>query len=182
MGNVILGLLLLGPQTLYSLNKQFEQGISLFYRASYGSLQSALKSLLAKGHVTFVEGIESGRNKKTYSITDAGAEAFHAWMRATVAGGDLEVSALSKLYFLGLVDDDAARADVLDDVVAAIRRERDALEGVAAQLDTLEMPVEHRSVFRYQRATLEYGLMAHRAGLEWFMALADEERRRAAGA
>ncbi|WP_448808620.1 PadR family transcriptional regulator [Agromyces bauzanensis] len=180
MGNVILGLLLLGPQTLYSLNKQFEQGISLFYRASYGSLQSALKSLLAKGHVTFVEGIERGRNKKTYSITDAGADAFHAWMRAPVAGGDLEVAALSKLFFLGLVDD-ATRVDVLDDVVAAIGRERDELEGFAAQLDTVDVPVERHSVVRYQRATLDYGLMAHRAGLEWFAALAEDERRRASG-
>ena len=48
MGHVILGLLmLLGPQTLYSLNKQFERGPSLFYRASFGSLQSALRGLLA---------------------------------------------------------------------------------------------------------------------------------------
>lgn len=178
MGNVILGLLLLGPQTLYSLNKLFEQGISLFYRASYGSLQSALKSLLAKGHVTFVERIEGGRNKKTYSITDAGAHAFHAWMRAPVAGGDLEVAALSKLFLLGLVEDDVTRADVLDDLVAAIRRERDELEGAAAELDAVEVPAEHRRVFRYQRATLDYGLMAHRAGLAWFAALAEEERRR----
>ena len=121
MGNVILGLLLLGPQTLYSLNKQFEQGISLFYRASYGSLQSALKSLLAKGHVTFVEGIEGGRNKKIYSITDAGRAAFFDWMGAPVASGDLEVLALSKLFFLGLLDDRAERARVLDDLVVGHR-------------------------------------------------------------
>ncbi|WP_136709241.1 PadR family transcriptional regulator [Agromyces sp. H66] len=181
MGNVILGLLLLGPQTLYSLNKQFQQGISLFYRASYGSLQSALRSLLAKGHVTFVEGIEGGRNKKTYSITDAGRDAFDAWMRAPVAGGDLEVAALSKLFHLGLVDDDATRADVLDDIVAAIGRELEALERFSAEIDALDVPGEYRRVFRYRRATLDYGLMAHRAGLEWFAALAEEERRRTAG-
>ena len=178
MGNVILGLLLITPHTLYSLNKQFEQGISLFYRASYGSLQSALKSLLAKGYVTFAEGIEGGRNKKTYSITDAGRDAFDAWMHAPVTGGDLEVASLSKLFFLGLVDDDADRAAVLDDLVAAIGRETAAIEGFSAQVDAIDVPPEYRRIFHYQRATLDYGLMAHRAGLEWFAALAEAERRR----
>ncbi|GAA1964745.1 PadR family transcriptional regulator [Agromyces allii] len=178
MGNVILGLLLIGPQTLYSLNKQFEQGISLFYRASYGSLQSALKALLAKGYVTFVEGIDGGRNKKTYSITDAGGEAFDAWMRAPVAGGDLEVAALSKLYHLGLVDDDEVRQAVLDDLVAAITHERDALEGFAGQIDALDVPDEYARLFRYRRATLDYGIVSHRASLDWFLALAEQERRR----
>ncbi|GAA1522859.1 DNA-binding PadR family transcriptional regulator [Agromyces terreus] len=178
MGNVILGLLLIGPQTLYSLNKQFEQGISLFYRASYGSLQSALKSLLAKGYVSFVESIDGGRNKKTYTITDAGSAAFDAWMRAPVAGGDLEVAALSKLYHLGLVDDDDVRQAVLDDLVAAITHERNALEGIADQIDSLEVPPEYDRLFRYRRATLDYGIVSHRAGLDWFLALAEEERRR----
>jgi DNA-binding PadR family transcriptional regulator len=178
MGNVILGLLLLAPQTLYSLNKQFEQGISLFYRASYGSLQSALKSLLGKGFVTFAEGIEGGRNKKTYSITDAGRHAFDEWMHTPVGGGDLEVAALSKLFFLGLVVDDAARLAVLDDLVAATAREKARLEGFAAQLDAFEVPDEYARVFTYQRATLDYGLMAHRAALDWFEALAEGERAR----
>ena len=178
MGNVIMGLLLLGPQTLYSLNKQFEQGISLFYRASYGSLQSALKSLLAKGHVTFVEGIEGGRNKKTYSITDAGRAAFFEWMGAPVASGDLEVLALSKLFFLGLLDDRAERARVLDDLVSAIDRERASLEGFGDHLDAVDVPDEFARVFHYQRRTLDYGVMSHRAALDWFERLAEEERTR----
>lgn len=178
MGNVILGLLLIAPHTLYSLNKQFEQGISLFYRASYGSLQSALKSLLAKGFVLVAEGIEGGRNKKTYSITDAGRDAFDAWMHAPVGGGDLEVAALSKLFFLGLVDVDSARLAVLEDLVAAIEREKEALDGFAGQLDAIEVPDEFRRIFHYQRATLDYGLMSHRAGLDWFAALAEAERSR----
>ena len=71
MGNVILGLLLLlGPQTLYSLNKQFEQGPSLFYRASFGSLQSALRTLLAAGSVRIHEETDGGRLKKALRVPD----------------------------------------------------------------------------------------------------------------
>jgi DNA-binding PadR family transcriptional regulator len=177
MGNVILGLLLLAPQTLYSLNKQFERGISLFYRASYGSLQSALKSLLVKGQVSFVEGIEGGRNKKTYSITTAGRDAFDQWMTAPVSGGDLEVAMLSKLFFLGLVQDRDVRRAVLDDLIAAVARERDELEAYGASIDATGVPHEYEHIFRYQRATLDYGLRSHRAGLDWLVAFAEQERR-----
>jgi DNA-binding PadR family transcriptional regulator len=180
VGNVILGLLLLKPQTLYALNKQFEQGISLFYRASYGSLQSALRSLLATGRITFVEGIEGGRNKKTYSITESGRAAFHEWMRSPIGGGDVEVAALSKLFFLGLIDDAQERASVLDDLESASERELSELEGLAAQLDAMDVPREYERVFRYQRATLDYGLMAARAARERFARLAADERRGAA--
>ena len=179
MGHVILGLLmLLGPQTLYSLNKQFERGPSLFYRASFGSLQSALRGLLAAGHVTVHATTEGGRNKKNYSVTDAGRRAFHAWIRSPLAGGDLEVAALSRLFLLGLVEDDGERRDILEHIITEIARELARLEGFAHSLDeqAAAIPDEYRAVFRYQRATLDYGLMSHRAGLAWFRDLAERER------
>ncbi|GAA1055339.1 hypothetical protein GCM10017608_24600 [Agromyces luteolus] len=179
MGNVILGLLmLLGPQTLYSLNTQFQRGPSLFYRASFGSLQSALRGLVASGYVTVREATESGRNKKIHTITDDGVAAFHDWIRSPLAGGDLEVAALSRLFLLGLVDDADERRDILDHIVAEVARELARLEEFAVALDEQAdaVPEEYRDVFRYQRATLDYGLMAHRAGLAWFRELAADGR------
>ncbi|MGR0321035.1 PadR family transcriptional regulator [Agromyces sp. ZXT2-3] len=178
MGNVILGLLmLLGPQTLYSLNLQFRRGPSLFYRASFGSLQSALRGLVASGYVTVHEATESGRNKRIHTITDDGVAAFHAWIRSPLAGGDLEVAALSRLFLLGLVDDVDERRDILEHIVEEVERELARLEEFAASLDEQvgEVPEEYRDVFRYQRATLDYGLMSHRAGLAWFRDLADRD-------
>jgi DNA-binding PadR family transcriptional regulator len=178
MGNVILGLLmLLGPQTLYSLNAQFQRGPSLFYRASFGSLQSALRGLLASGYVTVRETTESGRNKKIHTITDEGIAAFDAWIRSPLTGGDLEVAALSRLFLLGLVEDADERRGILDHLVTEVERELARLEEFAASLDAQvgEVPEEYRDVFRYQRATLDYGLMAHRAGLAWFRELAARE-------
>lgn len=175
MGNVILGLLLLlGPQTLYSLNKQFEQGPSLFYRASFGSLQSALRGLHAAGHVRMHEETDGGRLKKVFEITDAGAAAFHDWIRSPIAGGDLEVAALSRLFLLGLVEDDADRRAVLEGIIADVERELAGLEEFAAVLDAQAamIPEEYRDVFRFQRATLDYGVMSHRAALAWFRELA----------
>ncbi|MGW4928490.1 PadR family transcriptional regulator [Agromyces sp. NPDC004153] len=178
MGNVILGLLLLlGPQTLYSLNKQFEQGPSLFYRASFGSLQSALRTLLAAGSVRMHEETDGGRLKKVYEITDAGAAVFHAWIRSPLSGGDLEVAALSRLFLLGLVENADERRAIIDGITAEIEGELAGLEGYAVALDAqaASVPAEYREVFRYQRATLDYGVTAHRAALTWFRELAASE-------
>ena len=170
MGNVILGLLLLGPSTLYALNKQFEQGISLFYSASLGSIRSALTVLHDKGLITATESVENGRSKKTYAITDAGRAAFSEWMLAPIATGNLETIALSKLYLLGLLPEDA-RAGILADITDRITRDEAQLAELAAALDTMELPQAYREIFRYQRLTLDYGLMSHRAAREFFARL-----------
>lgn len=49
---VILGLLLSGPLSLYDVHKHFTGSISLFYAASFGSIQRALKQAHAEGWVT----------------------------------------------------------------------------------------------------------------------------------
>ena len=65
MGNVILGLLMLSPMTLYELNKQFEAGVSLFYAASLGSIRSAVLGLLDKELVSITESVDNGRQVVT---------------------------------------------------------------------------------------------------------------------
>jgi len=175
MAFVVLGLLVLAPHTIYALNKQFEQTISLFYRASLGSLRSALAGLLARGEVEFDETVENGRAKKTYRVTDAGRDAFFAWLTGPLQGSDLETAALSKLFFLGLLPDAAARRAVLDDIVTRIEHDTAELEGYEQQLAGFEVPPEFAEVFRYQRSTLSYGVGAHRFGGEFFTALRDAE-------
>ncbi|NTV78545.1 MAG: hypothetical protein HGA25_05235, partial [Clostridiales bacterium] len=45
---------------------------------------TALKNLLSKGMISFEEKVENGRNKKVYSITDVGRQAFYQWMKSLV--------------------------------------------------------------------------------------------------
>ena len=176
MGSFILGLLMaLGPQTLYSLNKQFQAGPSLFYSASFGGLQSALRGLVASGHVSVAEVTASGRHKRIHAITDDGVAAFHAWIRSPPEG-DLEVGALSRLFHLGLIKDPAERRAILDGIIGVIESQLAELERLEAFLaQTQAVPPEIREVVRYQVATLDYGVTAHRSGLAWFRALADSE-------
>ncbi len=170
MGNVILGLLLLSPMTVYTINKQFEAGISLFYSASLGSIRSALLALLERGHVTVEDSVENGRSKKTYAITESGRTAFFEWMLGPLDHGDLETTALAKTYFLGLLPDDAHRRTVLQGILDRTIADERGLQETAAHLDAMELPEEYRTAFRYQRLTLDYGLQAHANGRAFFEA------------
>ena len=175
MAFVVLGLLLLAPHTIYALNKQFERTISLFYRASLGSLRSALTGLLERGEVEFEESVENGRAKKVYRATPAGEAAFFAWLTGPLVGSDLETAALSKLFFLGLLPDVSARRAVLDDISSRMESDTVALEVYDAELSQVEVPTDFADVFRFQRATLAYGVGAHRFGRDFFATLRDAE-------
>ena len=175
MAFVVLGLLLLAPHTIYALNKQFERTISLFYRASLGSLRSALTGLLERGEVEFEESVENGRAKKVYRATPAGEAAFFGWLTGSIGGSDLETAALSKLFFLGMLPEASARRAVLDDIVARLEADTAGLEAFDAELGGTQVPPECADVFRFQRATLAYGVGAHRFGRDFFVALRDAE-------
>lgn len=175
MANVILGLLLtVGPQTIYDLNKQFEAGISLFYRASLGALRTALAGLLDRAHVTVATSVESGRTKKRYTVTDAGRLAFHAWMREPITASDAETAAMAKTFFLALVTGPGERLAIVDGIIDRVAADAAELEGLAAELDSLDIAPEHAEPFRFQRATLDYGVGAHHHALDFFRRLRDE--------
>jgi len=173
MEYVVLGLLMIQELTLYDLNRAFKQGISLFYSASYGSLQVAIKGLLAKGWIGMTEQVERGRNKKLYSITGEGKLAFFNWMFAETPASKLEVTALSKVYFLGLVEDRQQRRQIVGEILARIRQVRAELDQTNAAIHAIPLPEGYRAIFQFQAATLDYGIMAHASAEGWFAALLD---------
>ncbi len=169
MANVILGLLLLRSMSLYDLLRAFEAGVSLFYSASSGSLKRALDGLLAAGRVE-VESVDPGsRGRKVYRVTAAGREAFAAWMGGELTEPDAETAALSRLYFLGLVDA-TERDGVLRRIEARVAADLSRLEALQVAVDRTVVPAELADVATYQRATLAYGLASHRFALDWFAA------------
>lgn len=169
MTHVILGLLFaIGPQTIYSLNKFFEAGISLFYAASLGALRQALQRLLAEERVTVQELREGGRAKRVYTITEAGREEFLAWMLGPIEDRRLETAALSKLYFLGALPNSTQRRTALASIVDRVREDEAQLLAIAPVVASAEIPEEYLELARYQRLTLEYGLRTHALGREFF--------------
>ena len=174
MANVILGLLLVRPQSLYDLVKHFETAVSLFYSASSGSIRRALETLLTGGLIEVDEVGPGARGRKTYRVTDAGREAFHAWMTGPMTGPDAEAAALPRLFFLGLLEP-AERAEVLPRITARIEKDLGQFEALSERIDAEVIPEEFRDVFAYQRATLDYGLAMQRFALAWFRDLAEQQ-------
>ncbi|MDO5498739.1 MAG: helix-turn-helix transcriptional regulator [Propionibacteriaceae bacterium] len=173
MAHVILGLLLLRSMSLYDLIRAFEAGVSLFYSASSGSIKRALDGLLVSGRVE-VESVDAGaRGRKVYRVTAEGRAAFGAWMHSELTEASVETAALSRLYFLGLIDA-AERPQVLDLIEARIAGDLARLEALADLVNGTDVPPELGHVARYQKATLAYGLESHRFALDWFRTAASQ--------
>lgn len=167
MEYVILGLLLMADMSLYELNHQFKQGISLFYSASLGSLQKALQGLLSKAWVTCTEVTDRGRHKKVYAIAEAGREAFFAWMNAEIPIQKLEVVTLSKVFFMGYISDPADRRRILTEMIKKVDLVLEELTSTARAVDGMTLPQQYASIFHYQRKTLDYGIGAHSFARDW---------------
>ncbi|MFT3945292.1 MAG: PadR family transcriptional regulator [Ancrocorticia sp.] len=165
MMHVILGLLMLWPQSLYELTKNFESGVSLFYSSSTGSIKRALDRLLADEYI-HIESEGGPRGKKVYAITGTGRDEFHRWMLDDSPGGNLETSLLARSYFLGLVEPQE-RAQIAHHIRNHIRRELTQLEQLEAQAGSRAVPKGLEDVAQYQLATLQYGLVTLRAALSW---------------
>ncbi|WP_017555838.1 PadR family transcriptional regulator [Nocardiopsis baichengensis] len=168
MAHVILGLLLIAPQSFYDLVKAFEAGIGLFYSASSGSIKRALDRLLAQGLIETDSTESGGRRRKAYRPTEAGRAEFRAWMTAAPpTGPGLETGALARLYFLGLLEPEE-RPRVLRGIEERIEHGLAALADLDERLNARSAPEGLHDVFEYQRATLDYGLASHRFMLDWF--------------
>ncbi|MCC2592402.1 PadR family transcriptional regulator [Tessaracoccus sp. OS52] len=167
MAHVILGLLLIAPMSLYDLIKGFEAGVSLFYSASSGSIKRALDGLLERRLIQ-VASVEPGtRGRKVYRVTDEGRREFHDWMVSQPIAGHLETAALSRLYYLGLLDADD-RATVLQNITRRAEEDLAQLRALAGWIEGMEVPLEQRDLAHYQRATLDFGIASHQFAINWF--------------
>lgn len=176
MEYVILGLLLIRPATLYTLNKCFEQGISLFFSPSLGSIQNAVKRLDEKGFIATEEITENGRAKKMLTILPSGEHAFMEWMESPLDLKNLEVAFLSRLYFLGLIPQDSKKITLLEGMLGDIHTSKNTLDETAVVLDGLDLPDSQMDVFKYQRKVLDYGIDTHACAITWIQGLLEEIR------
>jgi DNA-binding PadR family transcriptional regulator len=96
---IILGTLYTNTLTGYDIRRCIEDGIGMFYKASYGSIYPILSKLLEKGYVVYVDGMQGKRLKKEYSITEQGKKAFIEWLKEDEdSNNDIE-SFMAKVFF-----------------------------------------------------------------------------------
>lgn len=78
----MLGILSYGPMTGYNLKKVFDKSISQVWVASLSQMYRELSLLEKKGYVSScIEKQEDRPDKKIYTITEAGENAFNNWLR-----------------------------------------------------------------------------------------------------
>lgn len=176
MENIVLGLLILKSMTIYELNQAFSAGLSMIYAASYGNLQYAVKKLLANDMITFQEKVENGRNKKIYHIKSNGIEEFFKWMMDTINPKHIETIMLSKIYFLGLVENAEDKKQIIDNILDAAHEYSKELYEVKTYTDNImqQIPKEHMDIAKYQIKTLDYGIMNYEVTVKWLKELSKQ--------
>jgi DNA-binding PadR family transcriptional regulator len=167
---VILGLLMLREQTLYEIKKAFEDTISLFYSASFGSIGAAISKLLEKEWIGLEERVEHGRNKKIYAITPAGSAAFQDWLRSHIPSEKVKEPALTRLFFMGFLPA-TERIALIESHVAALEAIHATLAMLHAQAEQAEIPAEKHELAEFQLLTLDYGRDYYAFSIAWFKQL-----------
>lgn len=168
MEYILLGLLSLRPMTLYDLNKTLKKNISLFYSASFGSINTTLSKLLTKGWAIAEEKVEGGRNKKIFSLTSAGQQAFQSWLGSPMEVEKFKDAPLARFYFLGLLPEPESRRQVLESHLENLRQTQAALETLYQQNTAVQVLPEQQAIYEYQLLTLKYGLDFYTFNIAWY--------------
>ena len=138
-----LGVLMLGHASGYEIKKHFEEGpFAHFHAAGFGSIYPALSILKSEGLVTCIEMEQDGRpDKKVYSITDSGREAFRRSLHRQPTPDSFRSEAIFMMFFANLLDREHLR-HVYEDYIARYRARIDHM----AQQDMAERPAGRRFV------------------------------------
>jgi DNA-binding PadR family transcriptional regulator len=175
MEHIILGLLVFRERTIYEIKKILEDTISLFYSASFGSINSAIKNMLAKEWISVREAVENGRFKKFYAITPAGRAAFDAWLDSPIPLERVKDPALTRLFFMGLMAP-AQRIQAIEGYQGELQKSAATLAKLEAEVAQMDVPPEKADLYRFQRHTLQFGIAYIQFNLRWYGELLDELR------
>jgi PadR family transcriptional regulator AphA len=178
---VVLGMIALrGPSTPYDLKRGVAHSVGYFWNFPHAQLYSEPERLAALGLLA-LSAEDSGRRRKTYSLTTAGREALRTWLASpTEEHFEMRDIAELKLFF--------NEAGEPEDVVALARDQiRQHEDRIAVYEDMVERFGEDPTL-RPRMLTLELGLEMEHAALRFWAALeagdltALQESRRGRGA
>jgi DNA-binding PadR family transcriptional regulator len=161
---VALGMLTLAPMSVYDLRRAIEGSVGHFWMESYGQLYPTLRALAAEGLVKARTAAgSSGREATVYEVSRRGRAELAAWLARPPARDRVRSELLVKLFFGAAVPPEVTARN-LDSAAAGLRAELAALEAIAVE----HGPEMRRDpVRRFSWLTLDYGLGALRAGLDW---------------
>lgn len=159
----LLGFLHEGPRTGWDLVATAQQRIGDYWTITQSQVYRELASMAANGLVAV--GEPGPRDRKPYRLTDAGREAFAAWI--------VRDPGLEQIRFPLLLTMNFARHLPPDRLREIVERQRvlhaERLAGYERQASAL--PADRSTLSsddRYRAATLDFGLRYERAVVDWF--------------
>jgi PadR family transcriptional regulator AphA len=161
---VVLGMIALrGPSTPYDLKRGVRHSVGYFWNFPHAQLYSEPERLAELGLLA-LSTEDSGRRRKTYSLTTAGRQALRTWLASpTEEHFELRDIAELKLFF--------NEAGEPEDVVALARDQiRQHEDRIAEYEDMVERFGDDPSI-RPRMLTLELGLEMEHAALRFWTAL-----------
>ena len=158
----VLGALSLGPMAGYDVRAFFEEGVSHFWRESYGQIYPMLKDLARDGLAVPRAG-RNGARRTVYEITSAGRSALATWLRQPAEDQPVRLEILLKLFFASEGDRGTAMRLLVE--FRDRHKARLALYEEIKRTTTRNYP-EHPNLANWL-VTLSYGAHVSRALLAW---------------
>lgn len=168
--HAILGFLAFTPLSGYDLKKAFDQSVRHFWPANQSQIYRTLAELDELGWVTKeVIPREDRLDMKVYNLSDSGLAELHRWLSTPLPPQDTREPRLIQVFFGGQLTD--------DELLNVLRHELQSTEDTLALYTSIyqtvgaqpSAAVDARGFF-LSMLTLEYGLAAHRALLQWLRA------------
>jgi DNA-binding PadR family transcriptional regulator len=165
--HAILGFLSIRPMTGYDLKRMFDQSVAHFWRADQAQIYRALARHVEQGRarVELVEQ-EERPSRKVHHLTNAGVRELRGWLSTFHEPAPLREGLLVQVFF-----GQEANPEDFDAVLVRHIEERsqqlEVLEAMhVASLEAWQSAGRPRRA-AFQLATLEYGLRAAQAELDW---------------
>ena len=160
---VILGLLSHEDLTGYEIKKRMDTSLKYFWGASYGSIYPALSDLVERGLANKRDGAENKRNKIIYSITEEGRKYLKEWLQMPAEKDELRYETSLKLFF----GNEGGVLQAISHIDAFQEKIEGELPYLIGAADTLRKNIDVDDTHKYYLLTVEFGIKAYRAYLEW---------------
>lgn len=170
MDTLILGLLMVKKHTLYDIRVFLKQGMYLMYSASSGSIQAAIKKLLAGQYISYHETVENGKNKKVYSITDKGKDYFIDWLNQPFTDELSQKSEYTKLFFTGFLPREQ-REQLIKNYISALNKTIAALHKTLVIARNTTVPQNLQDIAYFQHSTICLAVETASFQLSWYQQL-----------
>jgi DNA-binding PadR family transcriptional regulator len=151
----LLGFLSDGPKTGWDLLREVEAGLARFWNVTPSHVYRELRTLEERGLLT--AGEPGVRDRRPFSITAAGAEAFREWIALEPGPEQIRFPLLVTLWFGRHLDPDA-----LSHFLESSRQDHEAR---LSMYETITPPDP------YTGAVVAFGIAYERAIVEWLKSL-----------